>query len=273
MRKIVLATGLLFLLQTAFNLSNVFAAYSLDDYYPTGQGSSWDYTVTRSNADGSGAWTDLERADINGFETVRYPDGAEYTGYKSWWWNAINHYVGYDVERLSANGLEGIKDVGLDSPGYSLYGRVDSAEPNQPYMGLPRTFDIGTEGDIAYKTYSYTDAGVLEGVTLNTEHYNVLGFEDVTVPAGSFNALKLAYLNTENGINTNAITSYLAKGVGEIKWEELGNHPGAPQTLQVGQLTSYTVTPEPISCALFLLGGGAMLAGKRFKRKAGILIS
>lgn len=33
-------------------------------------------------------------------------------------------------------------------------------------------------------------------------------------------------------------------------------------------LVKGTVTPEPVSCALFLLGGGALLAVRRFRRKA-----
>lgn len=33
-------------------------------------------------------------------------------------------------------------------------------------------------------------------------------------------------------------------------------------------LVKGTVTPEPVSCALFLLGGGALFAAKRFRRKA-----
>ncbi len=254
--------------QLSVNMDNVFAAYSIEDYYPAGQGSSWTYDVTRSNSDGSDAWTLLEGANINGFETVCYPDGSEYTGYKSWWWNQNDGYTGYGVERLSTNKMESIKGVFFmpsSSPaGYFLYGTMDSTEPNQPVTWFPRTFDIGTQGDIAYKTYSYTPEGVLEEVRLNTEHYNVLGFEDVTVPAGTFtNALKISYLDTENGYGIWTTTSYFAKGVGEIKWEEIGSG----DTLQIGQLTSYTVTPEPISCALFLLGGGAMALVRRKTKK------
>lgn len=34
------------------------------------------------------------------------------------------------------------------------------------------------------------------------------------------------------------------------------------------QITEGTVTPEPLSCALFLFGGGAIFVSKRFRRKA-----
>ena len=123
MRKMVLAVGLLLLLQIAFNVSTVFAAYSIDDYYPTNQGNAWAYDVTRSNFDGSDLRTESEGAYISGFETVRYPDGREYTGYKYWWWNGRYGNLGYNVERLTTTGLEGIKDA---YSGYSLYGTADS---------------------------------------------------------------------------------------------------------------------------------------------------
>lgn len=273
MKKVKLIKALFFVLCcSSLNVHSVFAAFSLDDYYPTGQGSSWAYDVTRSNSDGSGAWTLSEGENINGFETVRYPDGREYTGFKSWWWNANNGYIGYDVERLSVNGLEGIKWVELeDNQSYCLHGTADSTEPNQPIMVFPRTFDIGTQGDIAYKTYNYTHEGTLVGVTLNTEHYNVLGFEDVTVPAGNFNnALKLTFTEVSPSDGKTWVeTSYFGRGVGEVKWEELTSYVnGSLSKIQTGVLTSYTVTPEPISCALFLVGAGVLFNRRRFCKKS-----
>jgi len=80
--------------------------------------------------------------------------------------------------------------------------------------------------------------------------------------------LKLTFTEISPGDGEDWVTTiYFGKGVGEIKWDELTSYVnGSPNQIQRGVLTSYTVTPEPISCALFLLGGGALALARRRKK-------
>lgn len=269
--KLCLAISLLVL---AVKANNAFASYSLDDYYPTGQGSSWTYDAIESIPDGAGGWTVVfsgpQSTNINGFETVSYPGVGEYTGYKFWTYEGAGTDDLYNVERLTAAGLEGIKGVELEDSSYTLYGTIGSTQPDAPVQWVPGTFDVGSQGNVLFKNYYYSALGVLEGVSTNSLYYNFMGFETVTVPAGTFdNALKLAlsWSEEEGGENWSGIqTIYLAKGVGEIKYENSWSEGAAPRFLESGQLTSYTVTPEPVSCALFLAGGGALALVRRKKR-------
>jgi len=111
-----------------------------DDYYSTGQGSSWVYDVTRSNGDGTGAWTRPENAYISGFETVRYPDGRNYTGFKFWWHNDDSRGDRYDVGSGATESIKWVDESGT----FDLFGTSASAQPNQPLVWVPSTFDIGT---------------------------------------------------------------------------------------------------------------------------------
>jgi len=265
MKKIgfIVKVMFLFVLITiaGLGINHAFALYSTDDYMPTNQGDSWFYDVTRSNPDGSNSWTRTEHSYIYGYETVTYPsnfppsDGTKYAGYKSWWGNN-EHADTYNVARKTADAFQTIKDS--DEYPYShIFGTYKAPGDTQPPFYTPRTdgprtFDIGSNGSYLFNRYVY-GSGAEAGRFSSS--YRIVGFEDVTVPAGTFNnALKVesVYKHLDTGETYTGI-EYYAKNVGEIKWEELASYGSEPPVYkQTGELSAYAVTPESSYYSLFV---------------------
>ncbi len=240
-------------------------AFALDwaDYYPAGQGSSWTYREYGS--EGGVSYDKTNTFFINGFEDVDY-SGTIYSGYK-----LFDDPVYYTVERVSDAGLENIKWGGSGS--YELTGSAIGTSPDQPWIIVPRIFNIGDTLESPYKEYFYNSSGVLQKTNDHNFSLTFQALEDVTVPAGTFaDCLKVFFEESwGNGGNITGSgngTRYFAPGVGLVKdyGHDINNY--GTEYIVNRELTGYTVTPEPISCALFLLGAGALAAVRKKRNRS-----
>lgn len=251
---------------------SIACAELIEDYYPTAQGSTWTYNARgTSNYPGRESWDVTEERGIDGFETVAYPGGASYTGFK-----VINtdpmSLSGYSVQRITSSGAEQLRSVN-SSGSWHLYGSATSTEPDGPQHQMASPINLGDVEEIFFRDYQYTPAGDLEYVFNVHRTTTFEGYEDITVGAGYFeDCIKLKTDRTSNQsghVHSSEQYAYLAEGVGVVQLTGVGTWTdmGVSYTKNyVQELVSYSIAPEPASCLLFLMGGAGLVALKRKRR-------
>ncbi len=176
------------------------------NYSPKTQGSTWTYLITTASS-----YTTTET------DTIIQSSGTAYS--VKYYFSAVTDYGIDDIVQMS-NRTWGIsKETYYNDKGTVLF--LYTFTP--PSVLGPSNWSVGTQE-------SYTSTLIQNGAssTFSTD-INVVGIESVTVPAGTFNALKITFTNSING----TITNWYADGVGCVK----SIYPG----FQINELTSYTI--------------------------------
>ncbi len=224
-------------------------AIILADYFPMDLGRTWEYTgqVTFGTTTTPGTMSVEAAANqtIHGINTTRLDHTFPEIG---------------AIER---------RFFSLTSSGLSLHREEFDETGNDydqwvnPLNTAPAMIDENTPYS---DTQDYNGEIVAEGDawTGNTQFdVNVMAFEDVTTPAGTFNALKVSFTSTwsETGVGndyaangTTTGTWWLAQGIGRVKIER------SFQDFEDGEITeegtvSFELVPEPGSLALVAVGG------------------
>ena len=213
-------------------------AFQTADYEPLHPGDTWNATE-----DG-----------LSVSYTVSSP--ANFNGYTA---SAVTKNNG-DITYVT-NDANGIRELGYSSsvsiPNYGMTNLTITASP--PIVDLPADATLGTTvSSSGTMTLTYSGIGTY---TLNyTEQTTPVGFESVTVPAGTFTALKVQQQSTQsgtiNGTVFNAsisLTTWHAAKVGPIKSVETDTVNGVV-TNHTTVVNSYTVfapvtAPDPFSFA------------------------
>lgn len=176
------------------------------NYSPRTQGSTWTYLITTA-----ASFTATET------DTIIQSTG---TGYSlKYYFSGVTDYGIDDIVQMSS-GTWGIsKETYYNAKGTVLF--LNTYTP--PSVLEPSRWSAGTQ-----ESYTSTLTGNGTGSTSSTE-IHVVGFELVTVPVGTFNALKITFTDSAGG----TITNWYADGVGCVKTI----YP----SFQVDELISYTV--------------------------------
>ncbi len=110
--------------------------------------------------------------------------------------------------------------------------------------------------------YPYSNDDGTSGVQVN----KIISIESVTVPYGTFSnaSVQQSYFDPDDpGLPNSAYWyDYFVPGVGYVKQIDYV----APYPPDTSELARVGVTPEPVSSALFILGGGAMMAMRGRRR-------
>ncbi|MCK4521706.1 MAG: DUF333 domain-containing protein, partial [Nanoarchaeota archaeon] len=180
--------------------------YNLSDYYPLNQGDTWTYSTIRDG------YNETEIVLINGTETFGSVDAVKmyfYYGYYGW---------EYDALQWAPEGLMDYKWVYDNGTEYEVY--------STPIMNAPVEMSTGqTHQDFANYT-GYEEGNVSPAWTGNeTTILTLLGIENITVPAGTFEALKFTCTNNwfddDGCYGTDSAVNWLAYKIGIIR--EIGN--------------------------------------------------
>lgn len=185
--------------------------YRFVEYYPLGQGDTWSYS---SNGD---SW----QQTVSGTETI---DGVQAV--------KLQDDSGGYILLTNTNGRTVYKEYQQEDGGWwqILYSPPLSFGSSRISVGDRYTFS-------STMTYSdsagFTDTGTISGEVV------LEGFEDVTVPAGTFSqCLKLKATVTftfPDGSSAFEVTIFLAKGVGEVKNVDLD--AGVTETTELQSAT------------------------------------
>ena len=166
-------------------------------------------------------------------------------------WQVVDTYAITDVE-VSYFGIQG---------GYLMaYGTSDSADTYFSQAGgasLPLQMVIGQTYVLPTAVYDGTDATGAYTLT-ETNSVRAIGFESVTVPAGTFtNALRIEVTSVDwydygvppiYGPVNHTETNWLVAGIGEVKFGFQDTYPDQPSDTWVERLTQYlVVTNQPHS--------------------------
>ncbi len=180
-------------------------AYNLTNYYPLNQGDTWTYSTIW------GGYEETEVVLIDGTETFGSVDAVKmyfYYGAYDWEYNALLWTV---------EGQKDYKWVWDNGTEYEIY--------TEPITNAPVEMSIGqTHQDFAEYIGYWND--IQDWTGNETTTLTLLGVETITVPAGTFEALKFTYTNywfdDEGGwYGTDSAVNWLAEGIGIIK--EIGN--------------------------------------------------
>jgi hypothetical protein len=151
---------------------------------------------------------------------------------------------------IFANSLTGYGLFAIDADGLTLYAG-DGVYITPPLTLIGSTFDVGNV---------FTATGVLGSGESITVTHDIIGFEQLSVPAYSGESLKVGVsVVLGNGADyTEEI--WVAEGIGLVK---MINHNSEDEGFLWGldnELLSYHVTSTPIPGAVWLLGPGLCLA-------------
>ncbi len=176
------------------------------NYSPKTQGSTWTYLITTASS-----YTTTET------DTIIQSSGTAYS--LEYYFSAVTDYGIDDIVQMS-NRTWGIsKETYYNAKGTVLI--LNTFSP--PSVLEPSNWSVGTQE-------SYTSTLYQNGASsTSSTDINVVGFESVTVPAGTFNALKITFSNSING----TITNWYVDGVGCVK--------SVYPSFQINVLTSYTI--------------------------------
>ncbi len=176
---------------------------TMANYSPKTQGSMWTYLITTASS-----YTTTETDIVIQSSSTAYS--------LKYYFSAVTDYGIDDIVQMS-NGTWGIsEETYYNAKGTVLF--LNTFSP--PSVLEPSNWSIGT-----HESYTST---FNTSLTSSTD-INVVGFESITVPAGTFNALKITFTNSING----TITNWYADGVGCIK----SIYP----SFQINELTSYAI--------------------------------
>ena len=179
--------------------------FTMSEYFPLGQGNTWTYReedaqLTVKTVSGT--------QKINGVDAVKMID--EDGDYQLWTnSNGIVWYKEYDADDIPVCGWE----QHLFSPPIHAFDPIVSVGSKYASNTSLTTTDCTGKSATASVTYEFT----------------IEGIEDVTVPAGTFNDCLMikAILSLNGGTQTNEMTIWLAKGVGQVKSIDIEKENGS----------------------------------------------
>ena len=203
----------------ADNPSDDETEFTISEYFPLGQGDTWTYREEDN---------DLTVKTISGTERINGVDAAkiidEDGDYYLWTnSNGLVWYKEYDADDIPGCGWEQIVF-------------------NPPIIASSAVVSVGS----AYASAATLSASDCTGGSANVSIsyvFSIEGIENVTVPAGIFNnCLRIKGILTVNGsTETNEMTIWLAKGVGEVKSISIDKQNGVPVDTWTADLVSAVV--------------------------------
>jgi len=201
---VVLSIGLFF-------SSAIAQSYTLNQYFPLGQGNTLVFAETGEESKSIALQTVLgiELVGLVPTQTMWYWESTSLLGRKcsSLAWNLVQ-----GLGRHKDEHFQGIKEAG-----YTMY--------DSPDILLPRNMELGEtfQCSSSYTRYDASDSEIAVG-TLDRE-LTLAGVEEVTVRTGTFTGC-LNFLETvfweesPDTYGSRERTFWLAPGVGLIKWDE-----------------------------------------------------
>ncbi len=171
------------------------------DFFPLQNGKKWNYSII-----------DTQYPDKNGSLVITALGGnktEELYTYANTIYNkrAISQYV------VDANGIS--------VAGYTNYlnGVITYVSSNSPYMVLvPANLSSGAVVNNSYTTSDANSSGAVEYTHIYSANITVIGIEKVSVPAGTFDCVRVQISTNLTASNTTVNnTIWLAKGVGLVK--------------------------------------------------------
>lgn len=202
------------------------ADINIFDYYPLDQGNSWTYQTSGYDFEGN-AYNYTEESKVNGTDFVPY-SGTLYSGLKLY-----HGDENYDVINKGYNGMEMVAWHYKDTPEqeYSLFGALNSVQPESPLLWFPNTLDIGDSYTInvggvnGYKEYAYDSNNNLLNTYNHSTTFTLESVGNISTEAGVFSdVLKLNSKEKIESIGSDDYSiwendMYFAKGVGLVKDE------------------------------------------------------
>ena len=193
--------------------------FSISEYFPLGQGDTWTY---REEDDDLTVKTVAGTEEINGVDAAKIidEDGDYYLWTNS---NGLVWYKEYDADDIPGCGWQQI----IFNPPVIASGDVVSI--GSAYASTSTLSETDCTGGSATVSVSYL--------------FNIEGIENVTVPAGTFNnCLRIKGILAVNGsTETNEMTIWLAKGVGEVKSINISRQNGVAVETWTSDLVSAVV--------------------------------
>ena len=196
-----------------------------NQYFPVREGATWTYKMTGDA--GESTYTDT----ITSVRSDGYTITSQFTDLtRTQEWSCL-------ADGLSALQLGGGPSAGLTTSGSALELQTQDAQG----VTFPKTIKVG---DTWQHSINFT--GTMSVASQNAEasgdsqvNFTALGMESVTVPAGTFNALKVQAETTTN-INTtvqgisvpnsfvSSSTLWLVEGTGWVKMVTTGTYANVP---------------------------------------------
>jgi hypothetical protein len=193
--------------------------FTISDYFPLGQGDTWTY---REEDDELTVKTISGTENINGVDAAKIidEDGDYYLWTNS---NGLVWHKEYDAE---------------DVPGCGWQQLIF----NPPIISSDAVVSVGSTY-ASNTTLSETDCAGGSATASISYVFSVEGIDSVTVPAGTFNnCLMIKGILTVNGsTETNEMTIWLAKGVGEVKSISVSKQNGVAVETWTDELVSAVV--------------------------------
>jgi len=193
--------------------------FTMSEYLPLGQGDIWTY---REEDNELTVKTVSGTENINGVDAAKIID--EDGDYQLWTnSNGIIWYKEYDADDIPGCGW---KQLIFDPPIHA----------SAPVVSVGSTYSANT-------TLTETNCTGSSSTSSVSYDFSIEGIENVTNPAGTFNnCLRIKGILTVNGsTQTNEMTIWLAKGVGEVKTISISKQNGTTVNTWTSDLVSAVV--------------------------------
>ena len=177
---------------------------ALPDYFPLAVGASWTFLVTEPNRTGMKTQTVLRTEERPGVGSVFILESQKPSGKRT---TSVQTNTGTEIVRYE----ETSTFAGGQIEGSEVYVPDKLRVPNDLPFGVVRT-EVYTEEQ-------YDGSGNLITTVAKTEQWLISGVETVTVPAGTFEAVRVARRNVDTGTEK---TYWFADGVGKIRELSIG---------------------------------------------------
>ena len=225
---------------TSTPLAHTGTGLCANDYFPVVEGATWTYAGTGPEGDVTWVST-VTDATSEGFTLTNQFD--ELTAIQQWGCNADGiaalNYGGGPEASLTTNGLTGT---------FETTNQTGTTFPRHINVGdtWTQTFTIHGEITITEGTTAIADGTV-------TQNYSAIGMESVSVPAGTFNALKLEIniqfaLQIDMGLGTaiplsfeSSGTNWIVQNVGWVKQDSTTIIEGGDAIASSTELQSYSI--------------------------------
>jgi hypothetical protein len=209
-------------------------------YYPAVQGASHVYAGTSSDVGAFSFTQTISEVRADGFTLTSQFD--ELTLSQEWSCGpdgiALLDYAGGGAAAIHTTGLQGTFTT-TDMSGVTLPANVSAGSTWNQAFSLEAVLDMG-------------EAGEASGTGSATIDYQAIGFEPVTVPAGTFDAMRVESTLSTNieatfaGLTvpvmlTTHTVSWFVEGIGRVKAEETATFEGAEPMVTTIELQSYLI--------------------------------
>jgi hypothetical protein len=198
-------------------IHRVYADFSLTDVYLPQTGNEWTYRM-------QGTSSSTGDFDLTVSESIGPDTNVDYFGTPL----ETHEWIGSGLDindsefrRLTSNGLELIREDMASSGTYSLYTQPSAT---QPAVVVSPVFNVGDISVNQYVENEFNSVGTQIWTGEGELQFEFQGVEQVTVPAGTFYAMKISGSDTETNAAGSAAynrlevgTSYWAPDLGMIK--------------------------------------------------------